>query len=88
MANDMEINDDNIITVLLSLMEEVEKLYVLKSGADKKVFVLGVLKERLGTEQYERYYPLLNLTIDFIVEISRGNILLHLNKVKNKFCCF
>jgi len=85
---DMEIDDDNIITVIINLMEEVEKIYAIKTGKEKKEYVLDCLKTKLGTETYERYKPLIDLTIDFIVEISKGNVILHLNKIKNKFCCF
>lgn len=84
---DMEIDNHNIITVIINLMEEVEKIRE-KNGKEKKEYVLFCLKTKLGNEIYERYEPIIKITIDFIVEISKGDITLHLNKIKNKFCCF
>ena len=84
----MEIDDANIITITIFLMEEVEKIYAIKTGEQKKQYVLDCLKTKLGDGPYERYKPLIDLIIDFIVEVSNGNVILHLNKIKNKFCCF
>jgi len=84
----MEIDDRNIYAVIIQLMEYVEKIDAIKTGESKKNYVLNCLYNRLGEESFNRYKPFIILTIDFIIEISKGNIILHLNKVKNKFCCF
>ena len=88
MAVDMEIDDDRFINKIIILMECAEKLYVLKSGVDKKEYVLELLKKEMGIETYDRYEPVIRPIIDFIVSVSRRDIKLKLNNLKKNKCCF
>jgi hypothetical protein len=88
MAADMEIDDERIINKIIILMECAEKLYVLKSGADKKEYVLELLKKEMGIETYDRYEPIIRSIIDFIISVSRHDIKLKLNNLKKNKCCF
>ena len=57
---------------------------VITGGASKKEYVMNKLKEFLNKDEYERYEPMISLTIDFIKYLSSNKDLL--NALKNKRC--
>jgi hypothetical protein len=79
---DNKINYEDIFDLVFDLMKEQKKNKLL-SGADKKLNVLNLLKVAIGHEVFERYYPIIEKSIDFI----------HKHLIKSKcgkkiFCCF
>jgi len=78
---DGKINYEDIFDLVFDLMKEQKKNKLL-SGADKKLNVLNLLKVAIGQEIFERYYPIIEKSIDFIYK--------HLIKSKcgkKIFCC-
>ena len=68
-------------------MEEVEEFTDL-SGDDKRDYVLETMKDYIGYDLFIFYRNTIQNFIEMIVNISRGNIKLQLNKRKcSKYCC-
>ena len=66
---------DHIFSELITLMNFAE------GQKDKKTWVMNSMRVLLG-DSYERYAPLLDLTIDGLVALSRKILQLNLNKKK------
>ena len=66
---------DHIFSELITLMNFAE------GQKDKKTWVMNSMRVLLG-DSYERYAPLLDITIDGLVALSRKTIQLNLNKKK------
>ena len=64
---------DHIFSELITLMNFAE------GQKDKKTWVMNSMRVLLG-DSYERYAPLLDITIDGLVALSRKTIQLNLNK--------
>jgi hypothetical protein len=69
------------IEMLLDLMEFYE-LYDDMSGLEKRELVLENLRLKLDPDTFERYEPIFNLLIEFIVGLSRKEVIIALNKAK------
>jgi hypothetical protein len=76
-----------VIDTVIYLMEYCES-WVDKTGKEKEQFVLSELKKTLGLESYQRYEPLLQLIIPFVVSVSKKQVVLQLNELKRKKYCF
>lgn len=70
-----KIDSEDIFDLVFDLMKEQKKNNLL-SGSDKKLNVLNAIKFAIGNESYERYYPMVEKSIDFIYK--------HL--LKNRVC--
>jgi hypothetical protein len=79
--------EDTLIETIVKYMELAEKM-INKSGASKKSYVLDGMKDYLGEEEYDEKINFILSFIDFTINLSRGDVLLHLNKIKKKYCCF
>jgi len=62
---DNKIDTDDIFDLVFDLMKQQKKNKLL-SGSDKKLNVLNILKVSIGSETFERYYPMIDKSIDFI----------------------
>lgn len=66
--------DSMLMTRIIYEMKEAQQ--ILNNGNNKKDYVMKKLRENLDKETYERYEPLISLTIDFIKHISKNKELL------------
>lgn len=83
-----QVNEDSIIQTIVELMNKVECVLDM-SGVDKKNYVLSETRKLLGLEVYERYSYFIITFIDFVVDVSKGNSGIEVNKIKKKFkCCY
>jgi hypothetical protein len=83
-----QVDEDSIIQTIVQLMNKVECVLDM-SGIDKKNYVLNETRKLLGLEVYERYSYFIITFIDFVVDVSKGNSGIELNKIKKKFnCCY
>lgn len=78
--------ESNIITIIKEMMEEVDDV-IEKTGSEKKEYVLECIQSKFGAEIYDRYEPMINMTIDFIIDVSKGKTKLSLNHIRKKYCC-
>ena len=76
--------EKTIFKTIIETMNIVENIVNL-NGKQKKEYVLNEMKILLSDESYERYYIFIGLVIDGIVDISKKDIKLLLNK-KCYFC--
>ena len=72
---DGKIDTEDIFDLVFDLMKEQKKNKLL-SGNDKKLNVLNAIKFTIGNDSYERYYPMVEKSIEFIYK--------HL--IKNRVC--
>ena len=83
-----KVDEDSIINVIIELMNKVECVLDM-NGLDKKNYVLNETRKLLGLEVYERYSYFIITFIDFVVDVSKGNSGIEINKIKRKFkCCY
>lgn len=88
----LETSKFGIIDIIVRLMEEVES-FVDKPGHAKKAYVIEELKQVLSDEGFVVYEPVVDVLIEFIVEMSKGSYELNLNNIKTavdagcKGCC-
>jgi len=80
------VNEDSIIQTIVELMNKVECVLNL-SGLEKKNWVLNETRKLLGDEVYERYNYFIITFIDFVVDVSKGESGIEINKIKKKFKC-
>ena len=81
---------DEVINLIIALMEEAEKMNGL-SGAAKKDYVTQMIKvvivEKWGEEYYQtKIKPLVPTLIEFIISMSKNEIILDVNKQLKKCC--
>ena len=83
----------NYISVLIEIMETIEKDYEHSQmfGEEKKNKAIELFKQTVIHEFGEEHWllkfePMIPTLIDFIVNVSKNDIKLQLNKVKR--CCF
>ena len=72
--------EKNINEILIRSMSFAQQ----KKVSNKKEFVLNMLKNTLSQETYERYLPMIEITIDLIKEISKNPKIL--DGLKNSKC--
>ena len=83
-----QVDEDSIIKTIVNLMNKVECVLDM-SGLDKKNYVLNETRKLLGFEVYERYSYFIITFIDFVVDVSKGESGIEINKIKRKFnCCY
>jgi hypothetical protein len=58
--------------------------YIKNDGKKKKIFVIKKIKELLGDEVYERYEPMILVSIDYIKTLSKNKSIL---KALHTDCC-
>jgi hypothetical protein len=85
-VNDLSSFKHGVIDILLELMNYYETFSDL-TGNEKKEQVLESLRLKLGHEIFERYEPLFELIIEFIISLSKKHIKIALNKTKKLFKC-
>ena len=66
--------DSMLMTRIIYEMKEAQQILI--NGNNKKDYVMKKLRENLDKETYERYEPMISLTIDFIKHISKNKELL------------
>ena len=80
----------DIIYILIETMENVEREFSNHSGKIKKEQVLTILKTiiagRWGEEYWIKYKSILPMLIDFIIQVSKNDVVLHLNEVVRNGC--
>ena len=79
----------DLLDIVLKFMEEAESV-VNMNGTEKQRYVMNSIKKRVGYTTYSIYKPVIVQYIKIIIDISRGNKVLHLNNIKKKFklfCC-
>ena len=79
----------NILDRTLTLMEDVEEFTDL-SGQDKKDYVIESMKDYIGYDLFVLYRNTIEIFIEMMINISRGDIKIQLNKTKrkcSKYCC-
>ena len=80
----------DIIDLLIQKMEEVENNYEKRGlkGSVKKAEVLYLMEQfiitKWGDEIWEKYRPLLPVLIDFIIKVSKTEVVLRLNEEAKK----
>ena len=75
--------DKLIMTRIIYEMKDAQQSLI--NGNNKKEYVMKKLKEYMDKETYERYEPMISLTIDFIKHISKNKEML---KGLNNMLCF
>ena len=66
--------DKLIMTRIIYEMKDAQQSMI--NGDNKKDYVMKKLKEYMDKETYERYEPMISLTIDFIKHISKNKEIL------------
>ena len=82
--------ETNILDRTLSLMQEVEEFSSDLSGNDKRDYVLQEMRDYIGYDLFVVYRNTIEIFIEMMVNISRGEIKIQLNKTKrkcSKYCC-
>ena len=74
--------EDDIFDYILKYMKQAQ-YYIKNDGKKKKIFVIKKIKELLG-DSYERYEPMIFVTIDFIKTLSKNKSIL---KALHTDCC-
>ena len=84
----IETSKFGIIDLVVKLMTEVETFVEFK-GEKKKEYVIAQIKLALDITDYEMYEDIIELLIEFIIAISRGEYKLNLNNIKKitTKCC-
>ena len=72
---------------MIKYMEIAERHVKSNQGIDKKKYVLRKIKENIGGDVFERYEPFIDISIDFIITISKNGRILKLFKKTKLFCC-
>ena len=80
-TNNLLTSKFGIIDIIVNLMEEVES-FVDKPGKAKKAYVIGELKQVLSTEGFAMFEPIVEVLIEFIVEVSKYNYKVNINNIK------
>ena len=77
----VEIKLDDVFDLIVSQMEKVE--YEPISPRMKKMAVLGAIEKAIGEENYNQYETMISLSIEFIIQISKGKKIM----INEKICC-
>lgn len=68
-------NTPNIMYDIVRAMTEVQQS-IFVDGTSKKNFVMKILRRRLGEELFERYEPMLSVSIDFLKTLTKNKNML------------
>ncbi len=75
-------------TILKTILDEMSNAQeVITGGGDKKEYVMNKIKQYMNKDDYERYEPMISLTIDFIKNLAKNKYVLDTLKNKNCFSC-
>ena len=66
--------EQQIIKLVITTMKEAQHMFT--DGTTKKEFVMNIIKESVAGHIYERYEPLISLTIDLIKQIATNKDIL------------
>ena len=87
-----------VLDILIESMEEVENnmdRFDQLSGDAKKSEVLYIMEQfivgKWGESMWEKWQPVLPILIDFLVKISKNQVILRINEQATRFCrdrCF
>ena len=66
-----EIEFTELFDFIVKVMKDANTFKTLDSGIKKKSYVMDKIRELLPREAFERYYPMLDRTIDFLVYVSK-----------------
>ena len=77
----------DIYNIIIKYMKVAERHVKSNQGIDKKKYVLRKLKENIGDDVFERYEQFIDISIDFIITISKNGRILKLFKKTKLFCC-
>ena len=66
--------DKLIMTRIIYEMKDAQQIMI--NGDNKKDYVMKKLREYMDKETYERYEPMISLTIDFIKHIAKNKEML------------
>lgn len=75
--------EDDLWDYILLYMKQAE-FYIKSGGKDKKKYVLKKIKGLLGDDAFERYEPFIQVSVDFIITLSRNKAIL--TSLNNKCC--
>lgn len=75
--------ENDIFDYILKYMKQAQ-YYIKNDGKKKKIFVIKKIKELLGSEVYERYEPMILVSIDYIKTLSKNKSIL---KALHTDCC-
>ena len=64
----------NMMTLIVEFMGAAQT--VKMEGFDKKAYVMNKLKSHFGQNIFDRYEPLISVTIDFIKTVAKNKSLL------------
>ena len=73
--------EHQIFSMIVDLMNVVENVINL-TGDEKKKYVMDEFKKLIDNQTYERYEPFIEIMINGIIDISKKNIILDVNKRK------
>lgn len=84
----IETSKFGIIDLVVKLMTEVES-FVDFTGKKKKEYVITQIKKALDETEYEMYEDLIDMLIEFLIAMSRGEYKLNINNIKKitTKCC-
>lgn len=84
----IETSEFGIIDLVVKLMTEVES-FVDFTGTKKKEYVITQIKKALDETEYEMYEDLIDMLIEFLIAMSRGEYKLNFNNIKKitTKCC-
>ena len=87
--NDGKTDLDDLFSMITYYIGKVDKKTI--QGKEKKEIVMSNIEKLLSKENYKRYEPILDKSIDYIVLLSKKKeILDNINKVSKKcykWCC-
>ena len=66
-----EVEFTEVFDFIISCMKDANTFKSMDSGEKKKTYVMNKICELLPRDAYERYYPMLDRTIDFLVYVSK-----------------
>ena len=76
--------NDNVMHDILTAMSEAQKVFT--DSTSKKMFVMRILKKKLGEDSYGRYEPMISVTIDFFKTLTKNKKLLDVLKRDSNLC--
>jgi hypothetical protein len=76
---------DTILKTILDEMSNAQE--VITGGISKKEYVMNKIKQYMNIDDYERFEPMISLTIDFIKYLSSNKDLLNGLKPQKCFSC-
>ena len=75
-------------TILKTILDEMSNAQeVITGGEDKKEYVMKKIKQYMNKDDYERYEPMISLTIDFIKNLAKNKYVLDALKPQKCFSC-